>query len=84
MNETPISNSPPCSTTKDLKAIENTPPSERGAAAKFSVEDVVKREVLCLEDAGHKSARIREDSPRLFCKQSEIEGLQVSEPHAPL
>ena len=84
MDETPISNSPPCSTTKDLKAIENTPPSERGVAAKFSVEDVTKREVLCLEDAAHKSARIREDSPRLLCKQSKIKGLQVPEPHAPL
>ena len=84
MDETPISNSPPCSTTKDLKAIENTPPSERGAATKFSVEDVTKWEVLCLEDAGHKSAQILEDSPRLFCEQSKIKGLQVPEPHAPL
>ena len=84
MDKTPISNSPPCSTTKDLKAIEDTPPSERGAAAKFSVEDVTKREVLCLEDAGHKSARIREDSPCLFYEQSKIKGLQVPEPHAPL
>ena len=84
MDETPISNSPPCSTTKDLKAIENTPPSERGVVAKFSVEDVTKWEVLCLEDAGHKSAWIREDSSRLFCEQSKIKGLQVPEPHAPL
>ena len=68
MNETPISNSPSCSTAKDLKVIENTPPSERGAAAKFNVEDVTKREVLCLEDAGPESAWIRKDSPHLFCK----------------
>ena len=84
MDETPISNSPPCSTTKDLKAIEKTPPSERGAAAKISVKNVTKWKVLCLEDAGNKSAWIREDSPRLFCEQSKIKGLQVPEPHAPL
>ena len=37
-----ISNSPPCSTTKDLKAIENTPSSEGGAATKISMENVTK------------------------------------------
>ena len=53
VDKTLISNFLPCSTTKDLKAIENTPPSEGGAATKISMENVTKWEVLCLEDVGN-------------------------------
>ena len=83
MDETPISNSLPCSTTKDLKAIENTPPSERGAAAKFSVEDVTKRKVLCLEDAGPRVLGLEKILHACFASRARLKAYKFLKPMPP-